>query len=210
MENEHLYPALTAEKKCGDERFLNGNVSVRLLDFWAWAYSDLVGNTERGKLAEYIVSLAMDCAEDRSEGWGAFDILSPEGIKIEVKTSAYLQSWAQKKTSDIRFGIRETLAWDSKTNSFAESARRQADVYVFCVENCKEQELVNPLDLTQWDFYPIATAVLQGLPPGRGKKLSPEPGTCIRTMSIRASPQQIIIAHSSNHIDFHLLLITLL
>ncbi len=37
---------------------------------------------------------------------------------------------------------------------------RQADVYVFCVQNCKEQKLVNPLDLAQWDFYPITTEAL--------------------------------------------------
>lgn len=37
---------------------------------------------------------------------------------------------------------------------------RQADVYVFCVENCKDQEVVNPLDLSQWDFYPVSTEVL--------------------------------------------------
>ncbi len=119
-----------------------------------------MGNTERGKLAEYIVSLAMHCANGVSEGWKAFDVLTPEGIKIEVKTSAYLQSWAQKRISNIRFDIRETLAWDSVTNTYAEIAMRQADVYVFCVQNCKEQKLVNPLDLAQWDFYPITTEAL--------------------------------------------------
>ena len=52
------------------------------------------------------------------------------------------------------------MAWDSVTNTYAEIAMRQADVYVFCVENCKEQNAVNPLDLAQWDFYPIATKFL--------------------------------------------------
>jgi hypothetical protein len=160
MANSYLYPALTVERKSGDEPFLNANCSARLSDFWAWAYSDLMGNTERGKLAEYIVSLAMGCAEGVSEGWGVFDALTPEKVKIEVKTSAYLQSWAQKKISDIRFGVRETLAWDSRSNAYAATAMRQADVYVFCVENCKDQNAVNPLDLSQWDFYPIATDVL--------------------------------------------------
>lgn len=160
MSNEYMYPALTVERKHGDERFLNGDCSAQLVDFWRWAYSNLMGNAERGKLAEYIVSLAMHCADGVSEGWAAFDIVSPEGIKIEVKTSAYLQSWAQKRISDIRFSIRETLAWDSATNTYAEIAMRQADVYVFCVHNCKEQNSVNPLDLAQWDFYPIATEFL--------------------------------------------------
>jgi hypothetical protein len=158
--NDYLYPALTVERKSGDEPFLNGNCSASLSDFWAWAYSDLMGNTERGKLAEYLVSLAMGCADGVSGNWNSFDVLSSEGIKIEVKTSAYLQSWAQKKVSDIRFGVRETLAWDSVNNTYAATAMRQADVYVFCVENCRDQDFINPLDLSQWDFYPVATAVL--------------------------------------------------
>ena len=158
--NEYPYPALTVERKNGDEPFLNANGSATLSDFWAWAYSDLMGNTERGKLAEYLVSLAMGCADGVSDNWSVFDVLSPENIKIEVKTSAYLQSWAQKKLSDIRFGVRETLAWDSTSNAYAATAERQADVYVFCVENCREQEVVNPLDLSQWDFYPVSTDVL--------------------------------------------------
>jgi hypothetical protein len=158
--NEYLYPALKVDRKTGDEPFIGGDTSSRLSDFWGWAYSDLVGNTERGKLAEFIVSLAMHCTSGVSEGWGVFDVLSPEGIKIEVKTSAYLQSWGQTRISDIRFSVRETLAWYAATNTYAENAMRQADVYVFCVENCKEQDLLNPLDLSQWDFYPIATDVL--------------------------------------------------
>jgi hypothetical protein len=158
--NDYPYPALTVKRKRGDEPFLNANGSVRLSDFWAWAYSDLMGNTERGKLAEYIVSLAMGCADGVNENWSVFDVLSPESIKIEVKTSAYLQSWTQKKLSDIRFGVRKTLAWDSTSNAYASTAERQADVYVFCVENCRDQDAVNPLDLSQWDFYPVATQVL--------------------------------------------------
>ena len=156
----YQYPAITTERKTGAEHFINGNTSACLLDFWTWAYSDLIGNTERGKLAEYIVSLAMGCSDDISGGWTSYDILSPEGIKIEVKTSGYLQSWAQKKLSDIRFGIRETLAWDATKNTLAKTATRQADTYVFCIENCEEKAILNPLDLSQWDFYVISSKTL--------------------------------------------------
>jgi hypothetical protein len=76
-----------------------------------------------------------------------------------VKASAYLQSCSQH-ISDIRFEVRETLAWDGATNAYAETAMRRADVYVFCVENCKEQDLLNPLDLSQRDFYPTEIASL--------------------------------------------------
>ena len=40
------------------EKFVNAegsNVSEsKILDYWVWAFSDLVGNTERGHLAEYL------------------------------------------------------------------------------------------------------------------------------------------------------------
>ena len=31
---------------------------------------------------------------------------------------------------------------------------------MFCVLKHKEQDTINPLDLEQWDFYPISTAIL--------------------------------------------------
>lgn len=40
--------------------------------------------------------------------------------------------------------------------------RRQADVYVFALENCTIQDMVNPnpLDLSQWEFYVLPTSKL--------------------------------------------------
>jgi hypothetical protein len=154
------FPAIKVERKTGEESFFGNKTSFSLIDFWRWAYSDLVGNTERGKLAEFIVAMAMNCTDGVSKTWGVFDILSPEGIKIEVKTSAYIQSWRQERLSPISFTIRETRALDEASNDYEKSAKRQADVYVFCVENCKEQDLINPLDLSQWEFYIISTEEL--------------------------------------------------
>ena len=150
--------AIEVTRKSGKECFQGMDGKRTLQDFWAWAFSDLVSNTERGKLAEYIVATAMNCDEGTSPTWGSFDLLSPEGIKIEVKASAYIQSWEQKGFSKIKFSIAETLYWDGVT--YANEKKRQADVYVFCVLKHKEQDTINPLDLEQWDFYPVSTAVL--------------------------------------------------
>lgn len=142
-------------RKSGQECFSGIRGAHTLQDFWEWAYSDLVGNTARGKLAEYIVATAVGCESEIRPTWESFDLLSPEGIKIEVKSSAYLQSWKQEKFSQITFGIAESHDWDG----FARAAekKRQADVYVFCVLKHKVPETLNPLDLTQWEFYPVAT-----------------------------------------------------
>jgi hypothetical protein len=34
--------------------------------------------------------------------WDSYDVLTPGGIKIEVKSCSYVQSWAQSRPSTIR------------------------------------------------------------------------------------------------------------
>ena len=158
--SEHKYPALVVTRKTGSEKFINVDIKETLHEFWSWAHSDLCSNAERGVLAEYIVSLALKCADGVRAEWDAYDVHSPENIKVEVKSCAYIQTWTQKKLSNIIFGIRQTHAYEYGLTVFDEELKRQADVYVFCVENCKDQDLVNPFDLNQWDFYVIATRTL--------------------------------------------------
>ncbi len=162
------YPAIETKKKDGNEQFLNAGSHVYTLrDFWAWAYSDLVDNTERGKLAEFIVAMALGITEGISGSWDKYDLLSKEGIRVEVKTSAYLQSWSQQNLSKIRFGIQPTYGWDSITNEYDIEQKRQSDVYVFCVLKHIDQVTLNPLDLSQWEFYVLSTAALNKAVPGQ-------------------------------------------
>lgn len=151
-------------KKCdGSEVFLNQHnpeAKNTLLDFWMWAHSDLIGNAQRGILAEYIVGMALDANCKTRTEWDSYDILTAEGVKIEVKSSAYIQTWGQKEYSKISFGIQPTFAWDNVSNTYETIKRRQADFYVFCIHKHKDQETINPLDLLQWDFYVLATKVL--------------------------------------------------
>ena len=153
------FPAMKVRPKSGREVFVGLEPKRTLQDFWIWAFSDLVGNTERGKLAEYIVAMAIGCDMETSSTWESFDILSSEGIKIEVKTSAYIQSWAQEKLSTILFNIPETRGGDGREKE----KKRQADVYVFCVLKHKDQQTIHPLDLSQWEFYVLATKTLNSV-----------------------------------------------
>jgi hypothetical protein len=52
---------LQVQRKSGGERFrANGtDIGPDLLDFWRWSASDLVNNTMRGVLAEYLVARAL-------------------------------------------------------------------------------------------------------------------------------------------------------
>lgn len=154
-----MYPAIEPRRLTGDESLIapNGEKVGSLIDFWRWAYSDLVSNAERGILAEYIVSCALGINQTVRIPWNKYDLLTQDNVSVEVKTSGYLQAWEQKNLSKIVFGIRPTYGWDSSTNEYAAEQKRQADVYVFCVHNHKEQETIDPLALSQWDFYVLAT-----------------------------------------------------
>jgi hypothetical protein len=150
--------------KTGREKFHADKTPVEgftLQDFWVWSVSDIVSNATRGRLAEFIVAKALGIPADgvRDE-WEAYDLKSPEGKKIEVKSAAFIQSWNQTKLSSIIFSTRKTRYWDGKTNKMEKEARRQADVYVFALLAHKEKATIDPLNVKQWEFYVLSTKAL--------------------------------------------------
>ena len=68
-------------------------------------------NNTRGYLAEFLVANAVGAFGPRIE-WDAYDIITPEGIRIEVKSSAYLQAWKQAGPSKIVFSGLSGKTWD--------------------------------------------------------------------------------------------------
>jgi len=155
-------PPIKKIRKTGQESIHdNQNPLVpRLIDFWQWTSSDLVSNATRGILAEFLVGSALGLTVGIRSEWDAYDLLLPSGYKIEVKSSAYLQSWYQRKLSKISFSIPETRAWNEDDNIQEKHSKRQADIYVFCLLKHKIQDTLDPLDVSQWRFYVIPTALL--------------------------------------------------
>lgn len=157
-----LFPILM-NRKSGIEHFdLEGqSLAVNLLAFWQWSTSDLVSNVTRGRLAEFIVAnaLGIDVSGVRND-WAAFDLTTPEGLKVEVKSAARVQSWFQKRLSDVVFRTPRTHAWDAATNLLSNEARRQADVYVMALLHHEDKLTIDPLKLTQWSFFVVPTRVL--------------------------------------------------
>ena len=149
---------IKTEKMTGNERFIG--MTHTLCEYWAWAHSDIASNAERGKLAEYIVHCAVGAEAPCRTEWDAFDVLSREGIKIEVKSSAYLQTWDQERPSKIQFDIAPKNSWDAETNLYSEVKCRPADIYVFCLFASQDAKTADPLDLSQWEFYVLHTHVL--------------------------------------------------
>ena len=158
---ETLGPIPT-ERRSGEEAFHAEGAPIggTLREFWQWSGSNLLGNTERGILAEYLVAKDLGLHADVQQSWLPFDLQTSSGIRVEVKSGAYIQDWMQTAYSRIVFGIRPTFAWDPKTNEFEGVRRRQSDVYVFAVLVTRDQSQIDPMDVSQWEFFVLPTKTL--------------------------------------------------
>jgi len=122
-------------------------------DFVKWAYGNLLNNTTRAVVGEYLVHIALDSSTKQRIDWDAYDILY-KGFKIEVKSSGYLQTWnKERKYSKITFDISKKDPWLSKKNKSLGKVYRYSDLWIFCVHNEKDISKANSLDETQWEFY---------------------------------------------------------
>jgi hypothetical protein len=160
--NDLVNGVISTKKLDGAETFKKAQGSplaaADILDYWSWAYSDIVGNTNRGALAEFIVARAIGSEPPVRTDWAAYDLDTPSGIKVEVKSSAYLQSWYQATVSAPTFSIRKARGWFPETNEVSEEPLRHSDVYVFCLLAYKgDKRMLDPLDLSQWEFYVVKT-----------------------------------------------------
>ncbi len=128
-------------------------------DFYNWAYSDLLVNSQRGHLAEYIVAVALGIENTTRLEWEPYDLQYGD-TKIEIKSCAYIQSWEQTKFSTISFDIAPTRLFNLEQNCYEEERRRQSDLYIFCLLKHQSRETINPMDICQWAFYVTPTALL--------------------------------------------------
>ena len=137
-------------------------VDATVADFWKFALSDLRMNNARGYLAEFLVAKALGLQSVRRVEWDAYDLLL-DGIRVEVKSSAYLQAWEQPRPSRIAFGGLQGTRYHPRHGYDPAGKQLNANVYVFCVQTAKRHEDYNPLDLDQWSFYIVKRSALQRL-----------------------------------------------
>jgi hypothetical protein len=148
------------EPLAGDERFAGVGVSVT--EFWRWAFSDLRENTTRGILAEFLVAHAVGAAGRLRKSWENYDLLTPTGVRVEVKSSGYLQSWPQARLSRIGFGKLAGLTWDENAGEWGVRRDVRADVFVFAIQTCTDPASYDGLDVAQWQFYVVPAAAIRG------------------------------------------------
>ena len=130
------------EPLIGQEQFTG--VSGTVAEFWRWGFSDLRTNIVRGVLAEFLVAKAVAAREPVRIAWDNFDVVSAAGTRIEVKSSAYLQSWAQKRLSTITFTGLTGLRWDAKR--VGETTARFAPTS----SSSRSRSVANPRPTTRW------------------------------------------------------------
>lgn len=143
-----------ASRLDGSERFIGLDASV--VDFWRWAFSDLRDNTTRGVLAEFLVAKAVGDDRGLRIGWDNFDAQAPDGTTIEVKCSAFLQSWTQRRHSELVFGRLSAREFDANRNEYSVDPRVRADVFVFAVQTQRDPAAYDMLDLSHWEFWVVA------------------------------------------------------
>lgn len=144
-------------KKLRPDQAIPGTAELTIGDYWSWAYSDIMSNTRRGEFAEFLVASALGVIGQPRVGWDSVDVRY-QGQGIEVKCSAYLQTWYQSSLSQIKFGIGKTRAWDPQTNVMAVEPSRSADCYVFCLYPEKDVAIADILNVPAWQFYVVPTA----------------------------------------------------
>jgi hypothetical protein len=158
MTSQDLGP-LHVHRKSGAETFRSANEErhFTLLDFWQWSGSDLLDNTYRGVLAEFLVAKALGIPTSGvRQSWTPFDLQTSDGVKVEVKSAGYLQTWGQRRLSTVQFVVPKRRGFDAVANELEETPSRHADVYVFALLAHEDKQTVDPLQLDQWRFYALS------------------------------------------------------
>lgn len=114
-----------------------------VLDFWKWGFSDINTNIVRGIYAEFLIGHALGLISDKRNAWSDFDFLY-RGVKIEVKSSGYLQSWDNEELSKILFSIKT----------------KKANLHIFSIYQDVDRLSANVLDVSRWRFFIYPTRLL--------------------------------------------------
>lgn len=118
----------------------------------------LVTNAFRGMLVEAMLAQVLEpgwrwCSKD----WESHDFESADGVRLEVKQSAALQSWnaESSKPGTGRFDIApRKVRWEGAGR--IKAAGRHASIYVFAWHPVTDPVTADHRLAEQWLFYPVA------------------------------------------------------
>ncbi len=152
---------LQADDVLFGEAVPHGGASV--LDFWQWALGDVMQNSTRGIFCEWMVARLLGVTPPVRDPWAPYDLETPDGTRIEVKSAAYLQAWHQgSPPSQIRWAGLKGRTWDPE-GGYAPEQTYNADLYVFCINTTEDPNRWNALDLSQWTFHVLGRQQVEAL-----------------------------------------------
>jgi hypothetical protein len=146
-------------------------VHSSLLDFWRWGFADQCDDDLKGYFAEWMVGtiIGLPMSTSRRVSWADSDLITPDGTRIEVKASAYWQSWklvnedgtrkpvpppVTPETTAIRFsGLQARTSTGPAAAPTSEPRRFKSDIYVFCMHAQTDPSAWDAWTLAHWEFY---------------------------------------------------------
>ena len=146
--------------KLEPNRVIDDLYGYTVLDFWSWAFSDLISGNNRGIFAEFLVGAVLGTTENARIEWHVADHIY-RGRKIKVKSAAYIEHWLQSKPSRISFPVNHIQRKEIKTSVPGLTLYPKPEVYVFCIFDVKERNEADMLDMGKWLFYPVAAQVIE-------------------------------------------------
>jgi hypothetical protein len=137
-----------------------------IVDFWQWAFSDILMNTNRAVFAEYLVGRALGLTKGTTrKTWHKVDF-EYNGHTIEVKSTGFSQVWGDAASNIFDIGVKTPYTY-GKRNLDNDAPARNAEVYVFAVF---EGKTVTNAD--EWYFYVFPRSELNERWPSPQKTVS--------------------------------------
>jgi len=137
----------------GSESFVG--IVATCVELWRSSCRDFRDYTSRGVLAAFLVAKAVGYVRGKRIGWANYDVETEDGTTIEVKSSAFLQSWGQRQHSRLAFGRLKGRTFDADRNEYGEEPEVRADIFVFAVQTQQDPTVYDMLDVRHWEFWVV-------------------------------------------------------
>jgi hypothetical protein len=132
---------------------------------------DPFDNAQRGHLAQALVAKVLDGR--LTAGWHEYDIDGPDGVRVEVKSTATVQRWpAGQRGYQAGWELPRRRGWNSSTNTFRASPGRWSDVYVLHLLAADACDIDQWCDPTRHTFFVVSTRTIERLKPTSTMRVS--------------------------------------
>lgn len=145
---------------------LNGKIT-HVTDFWRWAFSTLEDNTLRGIVGQYIVAWAIGADNVVHDSWQAYDLLAPNGRKIEVKTTSFAQIWKYGEKNRRPLFVIKPTRYYTHEKGLEDKVSYNADIYVLCYYSWTDSNSMDVTNISHWKFWVFSLSELLSILNGK-------------------------------------------